>query len=152
MLLHSPVSIEDALPKIIDAPLTLISKMWQGPCHLPFCQSRRPILHLWIDATMQPFDCWMGMTVNHWCSVDTHLWAHYRDTLTVIECSTIVPKMHIIIIGSQYTVSMYHHLNPKALSPPSIWATTRHIIWVMNDVGCDGGGLVLVAMVTAVMS
>jgi len=44
-------------------------------------------------------------------------------------------KMHIVIIGSQSIISMYQHLNPNASKPLNFWSTTRHIIWVIDDVG-----------------
>jgi len=49
-------------------------------------------------------------------------------------CSTFVCKMQTVIIDSQYTISIYNHLHLKASRPLSIWSTTTHIIWVMNDV------------------
>jgi len=134
MPLHSPVIIQDASSEIIDAPLTLISMMAQGACCLPFWLVWRPILLLWIDATMQSYDYWMGKTINCWHSVDAHLWAHLRDIVTVIGCSTIVQKMHTGFIGSLYTVSMYFHLNPRSLTHLSFWATSAHVICMMNDV------------------
>ena len=137
MPLHSPWIIKDARLKIVDAPLMLISIMGLGAYRLSFYLLRWPILPHWVDTTMQPFDCWMGTTVNHWCSVDAHLGAHLRGTLTVIECSTIVHKMHIIFIGSQYTVSTYYYLHLKALRPLSFIPTTIHIIWMMNDVSAS---------------
>jgi len=106
MPLHSPGIIQDVRPEIVDAPLMLISMMGQGACGLPFALRSRSILLLWMDATMQPGDCWINMTINRWRSVDAHLWAHLRDILIVIGCSTIVTKMHTASIGSQYTVPM----------------------------------------------
>jgi len=135
MLLHIPVIIQDARPRIVNALVTLISMMGQGACRLPFCLLRRPILPLWVDATMQLFDCLMDTTVNRWRSIDAHLRAHLRDTLTVIGCWTIVHQIHIIFIGSQYTVSTYYHLHPKASRHVSFSATTIHVVWMMNDVG-----------------
>ena len=65
--------LHDAMPKIVDAPLTLIFRMWQRACHLHFSQSRWPLHLLWKDVTMQPIDCWMCKTQNHWHSVDPHI-------------------------------------------------------------------------------
>jgi len=47
----------DVMPKIVDAPLTLIFRMWQRASHLPFSKYRRPIHPLWKDVTMQHIDC-----------------------------------------------------------------------------------------------
>jgi len=57
MLLCSPVIIQDATPEIGDAPLTLISRMRQQACRLPFHIKSRPITRLKIYVTMQPLDC-----------------------------------------------------------------------------------------------
>jgi len=135
MPLHSSVIIQDARPQIVGAPLTLISMMGQEACRLPCYIIRRPLLPLWMDVTMQLFDCWIGMTVNHSHFVNPHLRAHCRHRLTVIGCSTIVHKMRIIFIASEYTVSTYYHSHPKALTPLSFWASTIHIIRMMNVVG-----------------
>jgi len=46
MLSGNLVIIYDARPEIGDAPLTLISRMGQSACHLPFHIESRPITHL----------------------------------------------------------------------------------------------------------
>jgi len=134
MPFHSPMIIHDATPEIVDTALTLIVMMGSGMCHLPFYLLKLPILLVWMDATMQRFDCWTGKTINRWHSIDAHLWAHLRDILTVIGCSTIVHTMHTVCFASQYTVSMYYHLNSESSTHLSFWATTIHIICMMNDV------------------
>ena len=80
---------------------------------------------------MWPFDCQTCKIKNCWWSADTH---HY-DILTVIQCSTIIHKMHIAIDNTQYIVSMYTRLHRKASRSLSFWATTLHLFWVMNGVG-----------------
>jgi hypothetical protein len=57
VLSHRPVIIEDGRPEIGDTPLILISPMGQRAYRLPFYFKSRPITFLWIDVTMQPFDC-----------------------------------------------------------------------------------------------
>jgi len=57
MLSRSLVIIQDARREIGDAPLTLISRMGQRACRLPFHIESRPITRLWIYVMMQPFDC-----------------------------------------------------------------------------------------------
>jgi len=131
---RSPVIVHDARPEIVDAPLMLIFMMGQVACHLTFYLLSQPILLLWMDATVQPFDCWMGKTINCWRSVDAYLWTHPRDILSMIWCSTILQKMHTVIIGSQYTVSIYYRLNPRPSWHLSFWGTTMQIICMMNDV------------------
>jgi len=130
MSLHNPVIIQDTRPTIFGALLRLISRMGQLACQFPLCLQSQPILSLWKNVTMQPFDCAKGKSKNCWRSVDIHL----NDILTVIGCATIARKMHIVIIESQYIVSMYNHLHPKASTPPCFWATTTQDIWEMNDV------------------
>jgi len=135
MILHSPVSIQNARLEIVDTPLMLISIMGQVPCQLSIYILKPSILPLWVDATMQPFDCWMGKTVNCWHSVDSHLRGHLRGIPTVIGGSTIVHKMHTVINGSQYRVSTYYQLHPKASRHLSFCATTIQVVWMMNDIG-----------------
>jgi len=106
MPFQSPVNIQDARPEIVGAPLMPNSIKGRGACRLPFYLLRLPIHLVWMDATMQLCDCWMGKTINHWCSIDAHLWAHLRVILSVIGCSTIVQKRQRVFIGSQYTSSM----------------------------------------------
>ena len=134
MPLHSAVIMQDVGPEIVDTPLTLIPMTGQGACRLSYNLLSRPILPLWIDATMQPGNCWIGMTINRWRSIDAHLWAYLRDILTVIGFPTIVQKMHTASIGSQYTVSMYYHLNLWSSKHLSFWATTIHVTYMINDV------------------
>jgi len=111
LLLLSPVIIQDARPNIVDNLLMLISRMGQSPCSYPFYLYRWPILPLWKEVTMQPFDCERGKTKNRGHSVDAHL----QDIFPVIGSSTIVCKMHTVIIDSQYIISMCNHLHPKPL-------------------------------------
>jgi hypothetical protein len=135
MPLHSPVIIQIVSAEIGDAMLTLISMTGQGGCGLPYSLLSRPILLLWMDATLQQGDCWIDITIHYWHSVATHLWTHLRDILTVNGCATIVQKMHSASIGSQYTVSMEYHLNPRSSRHLSFWATTIGIIHMINEVG-----------------
>jgi hypothetical protein len=128
--LDSPVTIQDARPKIYDTTLTLMSRMGHGACRLPCSLQRWPMLPLCKDGTMQLFDCWMGKTVNCWCSIDAYL----RDILTVIVGLTIVCKMYTAIIDSHYIISMNNHLCPKPLRGFSFWAPIIHIIWAVNNI------------------
>ena len=135
MPLHSPVIIQDVRPEMVDALLTLISMTGQYACGFQFSLLSRAILLLWMNTTMQPGDYKIDMTINRWRSVDAHLWAYLKDLLTVIRCSKIVQKMRIASIGSQYTVSMEYHLNPRSSRNLSFWATTIYVIYMINDVG-----------------
>jgi len=73
MSFPSPWIVQDWRPKIVDASLTLILRMGQPACRLPFNLLGRPMISLWEDVTVQAFDCWSCKTKNCWCSVDTHL-------------------------------------------------------------------------------
>jgi len=66
---------QDARPKIIDAPLTVIFRMGQGACCYCFCLRRRPIPHLWMFATNCQLDYARCKTKHCWRSVD----AHFQD-------------------------------------------------------------------------
>jgi len=131
MSLSSPVIIQDARPKIDNAALTLIAQMGQPACHFAFFLQSRPILPLWEDVTMELFDCRQGKTKSRWRSVVAHL----NDILTVIGCSTILQKVQIVIMDSQYIVSMYNYLHSKASRPLCFWAMTTQDIWTITDVG-----------------
>jgi len=64
---------EDARPKIVDPPLTLIFKMGLGGyCNL-FCQYRQQILCFWLSATYCLSDYPGCNTKICWHSVDAHI-------------------------------------------------------------------------------
>jgi len=86
MLLHSPWIIQDAAPKIVDAPLTLTFRMRQQACRIPFCQSGWPLCSVWEDVTTQPFDSRLCKTTDHSRSI----YAHIKHIVTVIVHLTIV--------------------------------------------------------------
>jgi len=64
MPLHSPVTILDVGLEIADAVLTLISITGQYAYGFPFSLLSRSILLLWMDATVQPGDYSIDMTIN----------------------------------------------------------------------------------------
>jgi len=113
MLVHSPVIMDDARPKIIDAWLMFMSRIGQGACRWPFQLSRKPILPRWMDMTMQSIHCCMGMTMNCWCSVEAQL----REILTVVVWSTIVCETDTVGIDSQYIINIFNCLHPKSSRP-----------------------------------
>jgi len=63
----------DARAKVIDAPLTLISKMGSGVFLFLFLLWRWPIQCLWLCATGRPADYLRHKTNNRWHSDDAHL-------------------------------------------------------------------------------
>jgi len=63
---------QDARPKIIDTPLTLIFRMGQTVCCFCFCHSRQPIPYVWMAATNRHFGYPRCTAKNRWRSVDAH--------------------------------------------------------------------------------
>jgi len=63
---------QDAWPKIIDAPVTLIFSLGQGGYCNPFCILRQLKIHLWLTTTYRWCDFPGRMTKNCWCSIDAH--------------------------------------------------------------------------------
>jgi len=63
---------QDSLPKIVDAPLTLIFRMGHGGFCNPFCLERQPKIRLWLTAAYRRCDFPGLMTKNRWRSVDAH--------------------------------------------------------------------------------
>ena len=70
----SGVITQDARPKIIDAPLTLIFMNGLGVFRFLFELQRLPILRLWQRTTCRPQDYPKYTNNNCWCSVDAHFW------------------------------------------------------------------------------
>jgi len=66
---------EDARPQIVDTPLTLIVKMWQGGYRYLFCLYRWQIIPLWLTTTCHPSDYPGCKTKYRWHCVD----AHFKD-------------------------------------------------------------------------
>jgi len=63
---------QDAQPKIVDAPLTLISRMVQWLCLVLFCQERLAVWWLWITATTSSYNYRAYKTKNTWRYVHAH--------------------------------------------------------------------------------
>jgi len=64
---------QDARPKIVHAPLTLIFRIGQGAYRYWFCPWRRPIHHFWLFATNCQIDYPRCKTKNRWHSVDAQV-------------------------------------------------------------------------------
>jgi len=119
MLSRSPVTIQDARPKIGDAPLMLTSPMGQRACRFPFYIESRPITSVWIDVTMQPFDCRKDQTKI----VDTPL------TLTLEAQSfwlNVIPSLltaNILFLGR--IVCILQHRGLSVSEPPLSTSSAR---------------------------
>jgi len=67
--------------------------------------------------------------------VDAQLTLNLMIYWQSVGAQQLYVKMHIVVIGSQWIISMYKHLHPNASKPLNFWSSTWHIIWVINDVG-----------------
>jgi len=107
----------------VEVPLTLIFRMWQWACHLPFSLKRPPIHSLWQYVTMPPIDCRMCKTNNSWQSVDAHI-NHIETAFvhTIFVCNeSYTPYWHPILslyvssfasrsfVTSQRLINWYPH-------------------------------------------
>ena len=114
----------------MDAPLTLIFRMWHRAYSLPFSLLRQPMRSLWNDMTIPPIDCRMCKTVNRWHSVDARL--------NHIATAFVHP---IIVRNVSYTHYWHPILRLHVLSFASRRFITSqflisaiHAIWERNDV------------------
>jgi hypothetical protein len=117
MLLGSPVIIQDARLEISDAPLTLISRIGQRSRRVPFYIVSRPITSLWINGTVQPFDCRKDQTKI----VDT------PSRLTLEELSfwlNVIPsllKANIQFLGNIVCIEQHRGLS---VSEPALFTSS----------------------------
>jgi len=132
----------DAMPKMFDAPLTLIFRMWKRESHLRFSQWCRPIHPLWKDVTMQPIDCWMCKTQNRSHSVDNHI-NHIETAFvhSIIVCNQSythywppVLRMYVLsfasrsFVISQFLTNCYlRYLSEKWRGPITFLRFGRHM-------------------------
>jgi len=72
MSLLSQLIFQDAWPKLVDAPLTLIFRSQQQSCPNTFCLERWPIVRLWIHIATQPLHFLWCKAKGCWRSVDAH--------------------------------------------------------------------------------
>jgi len=119
MLSHSPVIIQDARPEIGDAPLTLISPMGQRACRMPFYIESRPITSLWIDVTMQPFDCGKDQTKI----VDTPLTLTLEGQSFWLNVILSLLTANILFLGR--IVCIQQHRGLSVSEPPIFMASVR---------------------------
>jgi len=63
---------QDAWPKIVDPPLTLIFMMGHGEYWNLFCLYRQPKIPLWLNTPYQRCHFPTHMTKNRWHSIDAH--------------------------------------------------------------------------------
>jgi len=67
--------------------------------------------------------------------VDAPLTLNIMTYWQSVGAQQVYVKMHMVVIGSQWIISMFKHFHPNASKPLNIRSTTRHIIWVINGVG-----------------
>jgi len=110
-------------PRIIDAPLTLIFRMGQGPCYFLLCLYVQPILRLWLRATYRPADYPRYMTKNCSRSIDTHFhdgaWSVLLSLLPIKAANTVFMTI----------CNLSHHRLPKIHDQESLtllWRSFCH--------------------------
>jgi len=59
----------------------------------------------------------------------------YKQSL---DAQQLDAKMHAVVVGRQWIVSMYKYSLRKASKPLNFSSTTTHITWVINDVALSG--------------
>jgi hypothetical protein len=131
MLYHSPWIIHDAIPKIVDALLTLcwcsvdaqlmpcshsvdahyqVKRHWYYPYYL----ERRPILRLCITAVLQPLGDTRCNTQNRWQSDD----AHFHIGAVTVSLSLLRTKApNTLIMGKCHSTVLesYKMQHPRLL-------------------------------------
>jgi len=108
--LPQPIAMQitnDARPKIVDALLTIISRMGQGACCSLFCLNSQPIPHWLMAATNRHEDYQWCKTKNCWPSVD----AHFAMSLSTICYHLFWPNISLMVF--------WHHLNCLHVHSPS---------------------------------
>jgi len=143
-----------ALPNILDAPWTLISRMWQQAFALPFWLSRWPIHSHWNDVTIQPIDCRLCETKHRWQSVDdqiNHIKTAYVHWIIVCNQSYSQywhPPLHLCVLSfasrsfvtSQFLINWYpRYLRERWHGPitfprfrPAIYACRSYWYFLVN--------------------
>jgi len=92
---------QDAWPKIVDAPLTLIFTMGQGGYHYLFCLCRPAKIPLWLSTTYRRCDFPGRMTKNRLRSID----AHFHDRAGRVLQSVLPIKAGVNYIMTCYNLS-----------------------------------------------
>jgi len=70
---YSPLSIQDAWPKSVDAPLMLIFRIELRCCWNHCWREIRRIVQSWIDVVIHPLDYPGWKDWNRWCPIDAHI-------------------------------------------------------------------------------
>jgi len=100
----APWITQDAKPKLVDAPLTLIFTMWQGLYLNPFCLYRLQIRRLCITATKSHFNYLTYRTRNRWRTID----AHYQE---IVEMASVafspIMAANTVIIHTNYQITFW---------------------------------------------
>jgi len=119
----------EAMPKVVDAPLPLIFRMWQLACDLHLRLLRRPTHSVGKDVTMQPFDCRMHMTKNGWRYVDAHI--NHIETASwdaiFVYNESFPHYRHSILRVLVFLFASRSYVTSQFLS------TSVHAIWLRED-------------------
>ena len=107
----------DARPKIVDAPLTLIFRMGQGVCGSFFCLKSQPIPHLWMAANNRHADYQWCKSKNRWRSID----ADSAMGISTISYHVIRPNISLLVFW--HPLYSLHVCSPSSLH----WSLLIHI-------------------------
>ena len=123
---QSPSIIQDAIPKIVDALLTLISRLGIGPCHCLFCPSRLPVCWLWIPASKWHSNGLTYKIKNCWCCVD----AHFQNVAVTVSISLLpIMAAHTLVIDNSEQISSQLTYLPQIISLTLHWRS-------VSECGC----------------
>jgi len=67
--------------------------------------------------------------------IDAPLMLNWMTYWQSVGAQQLYVKLYIVVIGSQWIVSIHKPLDPNASKPPNFWSTTQHIIWLINGIG-----------------
>ena len=124
------IAFNNAMPKIVDHPWTLIFRTCQRAFHFPFSLKRLPTFSLWKYVTSSPLIA-DGVRLK---IVDTQLTLTSITSKQRFYTQWMYATNHIHSIGIQYSICMYYHLHPGVLLPLNFKSTAIHAIWVRDEV------------------
>jgi len=106
LMWQSETSItQDARPKIINIPLTLILRLLQGACHFCLCLFELPIPQLWMSATNYHLDYPRCNAKYCWYYIDSYS-LHRAVTVTVSPMPIMVSNT-LVVPNSDQIASQY---------------------------------------------
>jgi len=127
---HGPCIFQDARPRVVDFPLTLIFSIWQWVYHWPFGYNADQYIHFGTIGQCSPLiaECVRLKIIDNLLmpiliTSKQHLYTQY-----------LYATNHIHIIDIQYCIVMYYRFHPRVLLPFNFCSTAIHPIWVRDNV------------------